>query len=65
MHSEQHLSQQEFEFHWETDYGMTSRTIVNGTLKAATAELKRLHPEDHGADGFVTLEDGTEKPINW
>lgn len=65
MHSEQHLSQQEFEFLWETDYGMASRTIVNGTLKAATAELKRLYPEDHGADGFVILEDGTEKPIDW
>jgi hypothetical protein len=52
-------------FTFETDYGMEMVVIMADTLRAATAELKRSYPDDHGADGLVTLEDGTERPINW
>ena len=52
-------------FTFETDYGMEIVTVMADTLRAATAKLKRSYPDDHGADGFVTLEDGTERPINW
>lgn len=55
----------EYEFTFETDEGMEVTIICADTLGMATSQLKKSYPDDHGADGFVTLEDGTEKPINW
>jgi len=55
----------DYEFWWEGENGMCSATVSARNLAEATRQLKSDNPDDHGADGFVTLEDGTERPINW
>lgn len=55
----------DYEFWWEGECGMCSPIIAARNLAEATRQLKKENPDDHGADGFVNLEDGTERPINW
>jgi len=55
----------DYEFHWEGENGMCSAIIAARNLAEATRQLKTDNPDDHGADGFVTLEDGTEHHISW
>jgi hypothetical protein len=50
---------------FETDYGMEFAEFAASNIRAATKMLKQSFPDDIGADGFWTDEDGNETPINW
>lgn len=59
-------STQEFNFSFESEDG----SWVQGTYRVHTLEdamtlLKADHPDDIGADGYWTLENGDEIPIDW
>ena len=55
----------DYEFWWEGEFGMNSSTVSARNLAEATRQLKADNPDDHGADGFVSFEDGTKRPIDW
>jgi len=56
----------EYEFCFEGECGAEMGTIEASNLAAATAILKRLFPNDHGADGIWINDDGfTIGSINW
>jgi hypothetical protein len=50
---------------FETDEGMAFTAFEASNIRVATKMLKATFPDDIGADGFWTDEDGTEYPINW
>jgi hypothetical protein len=54
-----------YEATFETDYGMEFASFDASNLRVATKLLKQAFPDDIGADGFWTDEDGNETPINW
>jgi len=57
---------QEFHFMFETDYGMEmGKIIVEYGLPEAMKLLKQEFPNDIGADGCWTNQNGDEFPINW
>ena len=56
----------EYEFCFEAECGAELGTIEASNLAEATAILKRLFPNDHGADGIWVNADGfTIGSINW
>ena len=55
----------EYEYYFETDYGLESGLIKAKNRRAAIEELKRMYPNDWGADGFITNENNDQFPINW
>jgi len=56
----------EYEFCFEGESGAELGTIEASNIAAATAILKRLFPNDHGADGIWVNADGfTIGSINW
>ena len=55
----------EYEYHFESDHGLESGLIKAKNRRAAIEELKRMYPDDWGADGFITNENNDEFAINW
>ena len=56
----------EYEFCFEGECGVEMGTIEASNLAEAMAILKRLFPNDHGADGIWIDSDGfTIGYINW
>ena len=55
----------EYEYFFESEYGMTSGMIEALNRKALIAKMKLDFPDDIGSDGFVVDQDGKEYPLNW
>ena len=56
---------QEYHFMFESDYGMEMGEIEAKNLAQATKLLKEQFPDDIGADGCWTNQNGDEFAINW
>lgn len=54
-----------YEVMFETDEGLLMCEVEGRNLRDATNKLKAAYPDDVGADGTITDEDGNEYPINW
>ncbi len=48
----------EYVYHFESEYGMESGFVTAENIRAATQQLKGMFPDDAGADGFWTNQDG-------
>ena len=55
----------EYEYFFESEYGMTSGMIEALNRKALLAKMKLDFPDDIGSDGFAVDQDGNEYPLNW
>ena len=55
----------EYQYFFESDYGMESGFVVALNRRALVAEMKKKFPDDIGSDGFVVDPDGEEYPLNW
>jgi|14_taG_2_1085336.scaffolds.fasta_scaffold02777_4 hypothetical protein len=50
---------------FETDYGLDFAKIEAKNIREATKILKKEFPNEIGADGFWSTEDGDERFIDW
>ena len=50
---------------FETDEGMTMMDIHADNMGELVRILKRDFPDDIGADGMVTDEQGNDHPLDW
>jgi len=56
---------QEYHYMFENDYGMEMGEIEAKNLAQATKLLKEQFPDDIGADGCWTNQNGDQFAINW
>lgn len=55
----------EYEYFFESEYGMETGIVAALNRKALLAKMKRDFPNDIGSDGFVVDQDGNESPLDW
>ena len=55
----------EYQYFFESDYGMESGFVVALNRHALVSEMKKQFPDDSVSDGFVVYPDVAEYPLNW
>ena len=56
---------EKFHVMFETDEGMAMLDIPAKNIREVMQILRLRFPEDVGADGYITDEDGKEYPLDW
>lgn len=65
MDSSDVIKMQQFEVMFETESGMAITEVTAPNMRLAVQILKDRFPDDVGADGTITDENGNEYPLNW